>query len=322
MKKIISLLILIIIIPRGMTAQDKIETTFTETELLLKTPTGNISGTISVPVNVRKSPVVIIIAGSGPTDRDGNSPLGVKAGSYKMLAEGLAEYGISVLRYDKRAIGKSQAAATSESELRFETYINDVVDWIALLKKDKRFSKIILIGHSEGSLIGMVAANKTKISKYISVAGPGKPADKIIHEQLKNQVNTQILEESDRVMDSLRAGKTVSQFNPVLISLYRPSVQPYMISWIKYDPAAEIKKLRMPVMIIQGTTDLQVLVEDAKLLSEAKPNARLLLIDNMNHILKEADADRQKNLATYSDPDLPLKSGLTDEIAKFIKSGK
>jgi pimeloyl-ACP methyl ester carboxylesterase len=317
-KKVISFLILIFILT-VLLAQNKTGSSFKESEIVLKTPTGDISGTLTSPAKSGKSPVVIIIAGSGPTDRDCNSPLGVKTNAYKMLAEGLAGNGISVLRFDKRGIGKSNTSMTSESDLRFETYINDVVEWINLLKKDKRFSKIILLGHSEGSLIGMVAAEQPGISKFISVAGAGSPADKILQDQLKKQLSPKLLEESDKILDSLKSGKTVSKVNPILVSLYRPSVQPYLISWLKYDPAKEISKLKIPVLIIQGNTDIQISVDDARLLSEAKPDAKLLIIENMNHILKEAEADRQKNLATYNQPELPLKKGLVEAITSFIK---
>jgi len=303
-------------------AQKKPGLTFAESEIILKTVTGDISGTLTIPDKIRKSPVVLIIAGSGPTDRDCNSPLGIKTNAYKMLAESFAVKGISTLRYDKRGIAKSKSAATSETELRFETYINDAIGWINLLYKDKRFSRIIVLGHSEGSLIGMVAAEQSEISGFISVAGAGSPADTILRQQLKKQLPPQLLTESDNILDSLRNGKTVSKINPVLFSLYRPSVQPYMISWIKYDPAAEIKKLRIPVLIVQGTTDIQVSVDDAMLLSAAKPDAKLLIIENMNHILKEAEADRQKNIATYNNPELPLKQGLGDEIISFIRNAK
>ncbi len=311
--------ITLVLLPGILSAQVKTVTLFTESEITLKTSTGDISGTLTIPEKPKKSPVVLIIAGSGPTDRDGNSTLGIKTNSYKMLAEEFAGNGISTLRFDKRAIAKSRLAATSESELRFETYINDAVGWINMLKKDKRFSKIIVLGHSEGSLIGIIAAGQAGVSKVISLAGTGVPADTILRKQLKSQLPPQLMAESDNILDSLRSGKTVSKVNPVLLSLYRPSVQPYMISWIKYDPAAEIKKLKIPVLIIQGTTDIQVSVNDAKLLSAAKPDAQLLIIDNMNHILKEAEADREKNLATYNQPELPLKQGLVKELVSFIK---
>ncbi len=321
-KHILYILAFLISLPVSSEARGKKIYTFTETEFILKTQTGDLSGTLCIPDKIKKSPIVLIIAGSGPTDRDGNSPLGVKAGTYKLLAESLARNGISSCRFDKRGIARSQSAAKSESELRFETYINDVVDFISFLRKDKRFSSIIIGGHSEGSLIGIAAANLTNVSKVISVAGAGRPIYTVLREQLQSQVPEQLLQESDRITDSLRAGKMVKQFNPLLLSLYRPSVQPYMISWFKYDPAAEIKKLKIPVLIIQGATDLQTTVDDAKLLSAAKPDARLLIIDKMNHILKEADSERQKNLATYTDPNLPLKEGLTEKIVEFIKSRK
>jgi hypothetical protein len=315
-------ILLILLNPAQAKAQSKAGSGFTESEIVLKTSTGDISGTLTVPDKVRKSPVVLIIAGSGPTDRDCNSPLGIKTNAYKMLAESFASDKISTLRFDKRGIAKSKAAGPTESALRFESYIDDAIGWIELLKKDKRFSKVIIMGHSEGSLIGMVAAAKITVSGFISVAGAGSPADTILRKQLKGQLPAQLYAESNKILDSLRMGKRVPKFNPVLASLYRPSVQPYLISWIKYDPSVEIKKLKIPVLIIQGTTDIQVSVGDANLLEAAKPDAKLALFNNMNHILKEAEADRQKNLATYSDPELPLKQGLVEEIVKFIKIAK
>jgi uncharacterized protein len=298
------------------------DSVFTESEIILKTPTGDISGTLTIPNNVQSSPVVLIIAGSGPTDRDCNSPMGIKTNAYKMLAGAFAGNGISTLRFDKRGIGNSKAAMTGEADLRFETYINDVVSWISLLKADQRFSNIILLGHSEGSLIGIVAAELTEVAGLISVAGAGKPADQILKDQLKTKLTPQMLAETNILLDSLKAGYTVSHFDPALNMLFRPSVQPYMISWMKYDPATEISKLKIPVLIIQGTTDIQVSVDDAKLLAAVKPDAKLLIIDNMNHILKEAPADFQANVATYQDPKLPLKDGLVKELIDFIKAIK
>ncbi|MFN3999394.1 alpha/beta hydrolase family protein [Algoriphagus sp.] len=301
-------------------AQENTNTVFSNSELVLETSTGKIFGTLTIPTNVKKYPVVLIIPGSGPTDRDCNSPMGIQTNAYKMLSEGFAQNGIATLRFDKRGIGQSQASMTSESELRFETYINDVVDWISLLKTDDRFSSIIILGHSEGSLIGMIAAEQTNVGAFISIAGVGKSADMLLKEQLETKLPPQLLEESNKILDSLKMSKTVSNVNPILAALYRPSVQPYMISWIKYDPAEEIAKLEMPVLIIQGTTDLQVTVNDAELLSEAKPDSKLILVDNMNHVLKEADSDVQKNMATYSNPSLPLKIGLIENLCNFIRN--
>jgi len=302
--------------------QVKNDSIFSASEIVLKTPTGDIFGTLTVPTHSKSSPIVLIIAGSGPTDRDCNSPLGLQTNAYKMLSESFANNGISTLRFDKRGIAKSKPAMVRESELKLETYINDVVAWISLLKSDKRFSSIIILGHSEGSLIGMIAAEQTNVAGFISISGVGKSADKMLQEQLKTKLPPQLMDESNKILDSLKIGKTVSTINPNLAALYRPSLQPYMISWIKYDPAKEISKLKIPILIIQGTTDLQVTVNDAKLLSEAKPTAKLLIIENMNHVLKESDSDIQKNMSTYNNSDLPLKGGLTDGIINFIMTKK
>jgi uncharacterized protein len=321
-RRIISNLIIFTLCYNSIYSQDKQHTFFRESEIILKTDSGDISGTLTLTNKSKKSPIVIIIAGSGPTDRDCNSPMGVKTNAYKMIAAELAANGISSLRFDKRGIGKSKAAMKSEKDITFDIYINDVVEWINTLNSDRRFSKIYLLGHSEGSLIGMISASKTRISGYISIAGAGRPADKILQEQLKGKVSQQFYDESNKIIDSLKAGYTVKKVHPMLFTLYRPGVQPYMISWMKYDPAAEIKNLRIPVLIIQGTTDLQVTVEDAKQLSESKPDAKLFIIENMNHVMKESVSDLQSNMATYNNPDLPLKQGLIDIIVRFISQSK
>jgi len=320
--KIICFIIAFNLVLPGLFAQDKIGSAPSGSELVLRTSKGNIYGTLTVPANVITSPIVLIIAGSGPTDRDCNSPSGLKTNAYKMIAEGLAKNNISCLRFDKRGIGRSKPAMGSESELRFETYVNDAAGWIALLKADKRFSKVIVLGHSEGSLIGMLAAEKTPVGGLISISGPGKSADLILQQQLKTQLPPQLLMESLRILESLKMRKVVADVNPDLAAMYRPSIQPYMISWIKYDPALEIKKLKAPILIIQGTTDLQVTVDDAKLLAAARPDAKVIIMDRMNHIFKESNADVIDNLATYKNPTLPLKTGLMDDIVKFINTNK
>ncbi len=312
--KILSVLLLLNLVTTGIFAQDS--------EFTLKTATGDISGTLTFPANLKSAPVVLIIAGSGPTDRDGNSTIGLKTNTYKYIAEGLVKEGIACVRFDKRAIGKSRLATTSEDKLRFETYINDVVQWVSYLKNDKRFTRIILAGHSEGSLIGIVAAEKAKVSGLISIAGVAVPADQLLREQLKGKFPPSLLMESNKILDSLKAGKTIKIQSPELNSLFRPSVQPYMISWMKYNPSNEISKLKIPVLIVQGTTDLQVAPENAKLLKAAKPDARLKIFENMNHVLKECGQDTQTNISTYKNPDLPLKSGLMEEMVKFVKSIK
>jgi hypothetical protein len=277
-------------------------------------------GTLKVPKSDKPVELVLIIAGSGPTDRDGNTPmLAGKNNSLKMISELLESNGIASLRFDKRGIGASDKV--NESELTFDNYVNDAVEWIKFLRNDNRFSKIIIIGHSEGSLIGMIAANKTTIDKYISLCGAGEPIYNTILTQLKNNKTSQeIMNNCVEIIDSLKAGYMVKNIDPSLNMLFRPSVQPYIISWFKYDPCKEISKLTIPILVVGGTTDLQVDVNDAKLLSKAEPNAKLYIIENMNHILKDVPTtDRMENFKSYSNPDLPLSPLLSKALVEFIK---
>jgi pimeloyl-ACP methyl ester carboxylesterase len=292
---------------------------YQELEYNLITPTGTISGTLIPGDSVKATPVVLIIPGSGPTDRNGNSPLGVEANTYKMISFSLADAGIASIKYDKRGINASRDAMVSESALTFDTYVNDVVMWILKIKKDKRFNKIYILGHSEGSLIGILAAQKVKVDGFISVSGIGRRMDIVLKEQLRTQLPFNLMIQSNMILDSLLAGKTVTNVDKNLMSLYRPSIQPYMISWLKYDPAVEIGKLKTRVLILQGTTDIQVTPEDANLLAAGKKKAKLVIIDKMNHVLKESIIDKPENMATYTNPVLPLKPELMEEILLFIK---
>lgn len=288
----------------------------TEEIVTLKTGTGEIEGTLTMPDEKLPVPVALIIAGSGPTDRNGNNPM-MTNNSLKMLSIELSKKGIASLRYDKRGIAASQKSGAKEADLRFEMYINDAVDWVQLLKQNKNFSQVVVIGHSEGSLIGMVASQNEKVSKFISIAGAGQSADKIIREQLKAQPPF-VLEQSSPILDELVKGNTVENVPQMLFSLFRPSVQPYMISWFKYDPQVEIAKLKKPILIVQGTTDIQVSVEDAKKLQAANLTSRMVILEGMNHVFKNAEADRMKNFQTYNQPELPLIPELIDAIGSFI----
>lgn len=287
--------------------------------IVLETPTGALHGTLQLPANVRgKVPVALIIAGSGPTDRDGNSPaLPGKNNSLKLLAEGLARGGIATVRFDKRGIAASASAGPSETDLRFTTYVDDAAAWISKLAADARFSSVSVIGHSEGSLIGMMAARQAGAKAFVSIAGAGRPVTEILMEQLRRSLTPGLLAESERIMAELKQGRTVSDVPPQLAALFRPSVQPYLLSWFPLDPAAELAKFDGPNLIVQGTTDVQISAADAERLSKASPRSRLVMIDGMNHVLKEV-TDPAKQAASYSDPMLPLHPALVAEIAKFL----
>ncbi|MEZ7497844.1 alpha/beta hydrolase [Flavobacterium sp. Arc3] len=309
-------LLFLILFINFINAQSSKEITFEESKKILNINSEEIFGTLTTLSLSKKYPVVLIIAGSGPTDRDGNNSM-MKNNSLKMLSIELAKNGIASLRYDKRGVGESKNATKSEANLRFEDYITDVENWIDLLEKDKRFSKIVVIGHSEGSLIGMIAS--AKADKFISIAGAGNSADKIIKEQLSKQPK-QVQDLTFPIIDSLKNGKLVENVPPMLSSLFRPSVQPYMISWFKYNPQTEIKKLSIPILIIQGNNDIQVTVADAENLSQANKKSELLVINKMNHIMKIIDGDNQSNLKSYNDETLPISVEMINKIGSFIKN--
>ncbi len=315
MSRSIVILIFSIFISINVIASSESDSAFVEIPVTLHTPTGDIFGTLTIPKISTKIPVALIIAGSGPTDRNGNNQM-MKNESLKMLAVGLANDNIASLRYDKRAIGESRKAAKKEADLRFEDYINDARSWIEILKNDVRFSKVIVIGHSEGSLIGMIASNQFS-NGFVSIAGAGRSADKTIKEQLEN-LPDEVKDMSFPIIDSLVLGKTVENVDPKLYSLFRPSVQPYMISWFHYDPQSEIKKLVIPVLIVQGTNDIQVSEADADLLVKANEHAKLLIIKNMNHIFKIVSEDRDENIASYNNPSLPISNELIKSLVVFI----
>ena len=265
-----------------------------EKPITLATETGNIQGAMLLPEHFNKIPVVLIIAGSGPTDRNGNNPM-MKNNSLKMLAEGLGNHGIASVRFDKRGIAESTAAGLKESDLKFETYIEDVKDWIDLLEKNDSFSAIVVLGHSEGSLIGMIASQNKTVDKFISVAGVGEPAAKPLERQLRAQPSF-VWEQSAPILRDLEMGKEVDTVPQMLYSLFRPSVQPYLISWFKYNPQAELAKLDIPILLVQGTTDIQVDMQNVEQLHASNPKSEKVILQGMNHILKEAEMDRMKNI--------------------------
>lgn len=266
-------------------------------------------------------PAVLLIAGSGPTDRDGNSAgLPGKNDSLKMIAVGLAGKGIASLRYDKRGIGESRAAAASESDLRFENYVDDAVMFCNLLKADRRFRGVVVVGHSEGSLIGMIAAKRCGAAGFVSLSGAGRPAVEILRIQLADKLPPELAEKSEAVLRALEAGKTTPDPPAELAALYRPSVQPYLISWFKYDPSKEIAALSAPVLIVQGSTDIQTSVDDAKRLAAANRKSKLLVIDGMNHVLKMVSGNLEKQLPSYSDPALPLAEALLPALVEHVRT--
>ncbi len=290
---------------------------YTEKEISLNTGEGTLKGTLTLPASAGASTdFTLIIAGSGPTDRNGNNPVG-KNNSLRMLAHFLADQGVASIRYDKRGIAESNDFDIQEEDLRFDHLVEDAVRWVDYARDSGDYRRIIIAGHSEGSLVGMIAADRAEADAFISLAGAGRAADVILKEQLAGQPDM-IKDPCYAILDSLKAGQTVEEVPVMIRSLFRASVQPYLISWMAYDPAVEIDRLEIPVLILQGLNDTQVKETDAQLLSEARPDAQVALLPDVTHALKIADNTPAASNRTLSQPALPLAESVKEAINTFL----
>ena len=276
---------------------------------------GKLFGSLRVPVKGEKFPVVLLIAGSGPTDRNGNN-ISMQNNSLQMIAATLGAKGIASLRYDKRGVAESANVPVKEEDMRFQDMVDDAKSWLDFLKKDKRFFHFTVMGHSEGSMIGAIVAQEA--DAFVSLAGPGRKADVLIREQLAFQPDN-IKKPSYAILDSLAKGKTVNDVPGELAPLFRKSVQPYLISLFAIDPAESLKKLKIPVCIVQGGKDLQVKTADADALKAAYTDAVYHFFPNMNHVLKTIEGEYLENMSSYDKPNLPLQKGLPDALIAFVK---
>ena len=286
------------------------------------TPTGTLKGAmVSAGPG---APVAVIIPGSGPTDRDGNSPLGIKANSYALLAKALAERGVSTVRIDKRASFASAGAKFPEEGPTYGLYAADANAWAAQAKRAAGAPCAWLIGHSEGALVALSAAQESRdVCGLVLVSAAGQTLTALIREQLKaNPANAPVLEQALGALDEIDAGRRVdaSKLHPALMGLFNPPAQTLLIDGAKRDPVAMLRATKLPVLVVQGTTDLQTPVEEARKLAAARPGVKLVEVEGVNHVLKAAPAERGANMAAYADPSLPLAPQVPDAIAAFIRA--
>ncbi len=275
-----------------------------------------IDGTLLTPNENKKHTLAIIIAGSGPTNRNGNQNF-QKNNSLKKLAESLTDKGIATFRFDKRIV-KQIRKGKVDKNLMLDDFVNDASDVITYFKEKDSYSKIYVIGHSQGSLVGMLAA-KDKIDGFISLAGAGKNIGDVITDQV-SKMSPQLGEEAKKIVDKLKQGETVKDYPSALASLFNADIQPFMINWMQYNPTEIIKELKMPILVVVGTKDLQISENDAKLLKEANDEAELKIIENMNHVLFEIKGDDLENSKSYNESFRPISSILIDRIFEFINN--
>ena len=292
-----------------------------ERAITIPGPEGALAGTLTEAG--KAAPVVVIIPGSGPTDRDGNSPLGITAAPYRLLAEALASRHVSTVRIDKRGMFGSKAAIADANAVTIADYAADARGWAVAAAKATGNRCAWLLGHSEGGLVALRAAQTSaSICGVILVAAPGTPLAETMKAQFRaNPANAPILAPALAAIDSLRAGTRVdpATLPPPLGSIFNAGVQPFIMNLFAQAPAAMATRVTVPMLIVQGERDLQVPVSDARQLAAANPKARLALIPNVNHVLKQvASDDRAANLATYGDASLPIAPAVPDAIAGFV----
>lgn len=290
-------------------------------------PKGPLRGML-VEAADRRAPTVLIIPGSGPTDRDGNNPLGIRTASYRLLAEALAVRGVASVRIDKRGMFGSRAAVADANAVTLDDYARDTRAWVDTIRRITGARCIWIAGHSEGGVVALAAARRSVegICGLVLLATPGRPLGDALKAQLRaNPANAPLLEGADRTIDALAAGRRVdvAGLHPALGALFAPPVQGFLNSILAVDPAALLAGVDAPVLIVQGRRDLQVPVADAERLRGARPAARLALLDDVNHVLKTVATDeRAANAATYADPALPLAPGVAEAVAAFVRSAR
>jgi pimeloyl-ACP methyl ester carboxylesterase len=300
----------------------------TSTEINAPGPQGDLAGTLLVPSGGSKA-VVLIIPGSGPTNRDGDNPLGVRAQPYKLLAEGLAQQGIASVRIDKRGMFGSGRAVADANAVTIDDYVQDTLNWIDVIRRRLPAHCVWLLGHSEGGLVALATAHaagsRESVCGLVLLATAGRPLGAVLRSQIEaNPANAPIAQAASDAIGSLEAGRRVdiSTLPAPLGALFHPAVQGFLISEMALDPATLIADIEKPILIVQGERDLQVGVGDAERLKHARPSASLVLLPNANHLLKPVTTDDPAaNLATYANPDLPLVPQAVDDIARFVTNG-
>jgi len=273
-----------------------------------------IDGTLLTPNEGDKPKLAIIIAGSGPTDRNGNQNF-MQNNSLKKLAESLTNKGIATFRYDKRIV-KQIRKNKVDPDIKFDDFVTDAISVIDYFNDKDSYSGIYIVGHSQGSLVGMLAS-KDKVNGFISLAGAGQPVDEVITEQI-GAMDPSLIDATKKAFKSLKEGKTTTDYPPPLAPVFRADVQPFIMNWMQYNPQEVIKSLDIPILIINGTKDLQVSVDEAQLLKSASEVSEIKIIENMNHVLFIIEGDQLVNSKSYNESSRKISEELITSISSFI----
>tara|TARA_R110002049_G_scaffold305723_1_gene503084 strand:- start:467 stop:1402 length:936 start_codon:yes stop_codon:yes gene_type:complete len=285
-------------------------------EIQLKNDSVVLPGTLSYNKELQPQPLAIFIHGSGGVDRNGNQGPQFQANYIKQLSEALNKNNIAFYRYDKRTATMSNMKFIMK-ELTFDKFIEDAKIVINKFKNDPRFSSITLIGHSQGSLVAMLASD-VGVDNYISLAGASKAFDITITKQIRIQNGDSLANIAEHHFKELRETGNIAEVNPSMLAVFSKPNLPFIKTYAAYEPTEEIKKINIPTLILNGTKDIQIFEEDANNLHKAKPDAKLVIIENMNHVLKTITKE-DDNKSSYTTPDFPISEELVNVITTFIK---
>lgn len=276
-----------------------------------------IDGTLTNPSQQQSSVLAIIIGDSGPTDRNGNQNF-LKNDALKKLAYGLSKNGISSYRYDKRIVKQIQQR-NIDPNIMFDDFVKDAKAVVAYFKDNVAYANIYIIGHSQGSLVGMLATEG--VDGFISIAGAGQNIGDVLIDQI-SKTAPQFTEETNKIVNKLKNNEKVYDYPEALASVFEKDIQPFMMNWMRYNPSEVIRELSMPILIVNGTKDLQVSVSEAETLQKGNSNAKIAIIENMNHVLTEIAGDELENSKSYNEPYRKISPELIERISTFILSEK
>jgi pimeloyl-ACP methyl ester carboxylesterase len=279
---------------------------------------GNLDAVLTIPPDVERPPVALLIAGSGSTDHDGNGPQ-AKPATLKKLAEQLAERKIATLRYDKRGAGGWKPEFGKPEDFRFKDYVDDAVSLVNYLRGSGKFGRVVVIGHSEGGLVAILAARQVQIDRLVLLVTAARRQGDLLKAQLeRRQIPPEVLGPVLKAIDSIMDGQIVDP-PPRGLSV-APSMQPGLASAFTIDPIDPLKSIEKPTLIVGGGRDLQVARLDFAALSAASPLAKTLWVPEMNHILVDV-TDDSDNLAAYNQTDRALDATMLDAVATFVQAG-
>ncbi|HVX76845.1 MAG TPA: alpha/beta fold hydrolase [Bradyrhizobium sp.] len=279
---------------------------------------GPIDAVLTMPLNVQRPPVALLIAGSGSTDHDGNGPK-VRPATLKKLSEQLVARNIATLRYDKRGAGGWKPKFGRPEDFRFKDYVDDAASLVNYLRSSGRFSHVTVVGHSEGGLVAILTAQRLPIDRLVLLATAARRQGDLVKDDLEKKLPPDVYAPIATAIDAMMAGQIVDP--PPRGLEIPPAMQPSIASVFTEDPIDPLKKINAPTLIVGGGRDLQVARVDFLALSTASPLAKTVWLPDMNHVLVDVTDDAD-DYAAYNQPDRQLDPTMIDAVANFILAGE